>query len=106
MTEVIIAASFERLAKKLRKKYPNVMGDVDPLIQTLERGDTPGDLLQRLPYSVYKVRLANSDAQRGKSGGYRVLYYLRTRDKVYLIAIYSKSEIEDLPASMIVAAIQ
>ncbi|MCC6613046.1 MAG: type II toxin-antitoxin system RelE/ParE family toxin [Anaerolineae bacterium] len=105
MTDVVIGTKFERLAKKLRKRYPNVMHDIEPLIAQLESGATPGDQLQGLPYTVYKVRVPNSDAQRGKSGGYRVLYYVRTADMVYLIAIYSKSDLENLADDQIVDAI-
>lgn len=43
MTDVVITENFERFAKKLRKKYPNIMRDVDPLITQLENGETPGD---------------------------------------------------------------
>jgi len=38
--------------------------------------------------SSIKVRLRNSDAQRGKSGGYRVIYYLKTKAKIILVTIY------------------
>ncbi len=105
MTRVVIGTKFERLVKKLRKRYPHIMRDIEPLIAQLENGTTPGDQLQGLPYAVYKVRVQNSDAQRGKSGGYRVLYFVRTADTVYLIAIYSKSDLEDLPDALIIDAI-
>lgn len=36
--------------------------------------------------------LASRDTQRGKSGGYRVIYYLRTETAVILIAIYFKGD--------------
>jgi mRNA-degrading endonuclease RelE of RelBE toxin-antitoxin system len=52
------------------------------LVNQLEQGETPGDQIQGTGHSVYKVRLPNTDAQRGKSGGYRVIYYLKTSSKV------------------------
>jgi mRNA-degrading endonuclease RelE of RelBE toxin-antitoxin system len=31
-------------------------------------------------YQIFKVRLKNSDTRKGKSGGYRVIYYLKTSE--------------------------
>jgi mRNA-degrading endonuclease RelE of RelBE toxin-antitoxin system len=48
-------------------------------------------------HNVYKVRLKNSDINRGKSNGYRVITYLIDEDnEVRLITIYSKSERENI----------
>ena len=44
--------------------------------------------------NIFKVRLKNSDKNRGKSAGYRVYYYLKIDEKVFLLTIYDKSEIE------------
>jgi mRNA-degrading endonuclease RelE of RelBE toxin-antitoxin system len=46
--------------------------------------------------TIYKVRIRNRDAARGKSGGYRVIYYLKTSSAVILITIYSKTEQSDI----------
>lgn len=46
--------------------------------------------------TLYKVRAANSDSQRGKSGGYRVIYYLKTDTRRILVTIYAKSDQEDI----------
>lgn len=45
---------------------------------------------------VFKARVENSDANKGKSGSYRVIYYVQTEDKAILLTIYSKSEQEDI----------
>jgi mRNA-degrading endonuclease RelE of RelBE toxin-antitoxin system len=60
------------------------------------RGDTPGDQVQGVKYTVYKVRVRNSDTRKGKSGGYRVIYYVRTADHIILIAVSSKTERTDI----------
>jgi mRNA-degrading endonuclease RelE of RelBE toxin-antitoxin system len=50
---------------------------------------------------VYKVRVRNRDARRGTRGGYRVIYYVRKRDHVVLLTIYSKADQGDIdPASI------
>ena len=41
---------------------------------------------------MFKARIPNRDAQKGKSGGYRVIYYIKTATRIVLLAIYSKSE--------------
>ena len=50
---------------------------------------------------LFKVRIKNSDARRGKSGGYRIIYYLKTEDRILLVTIYSKSDKADVPAAEI-----
>lgn len=54
-----------------------------------------------LGYTVFKARLKNSDIQKGKSGGYRVIYQLKDNTCVLLIVIYSKSDETDIPADRI-----
>jgi len=44
---------------------------------------------------VAQVRLKD---RRGKSGGYRVIYYLPDDDATLLLALYSKSDQADIPA--------
>lgn len=85
-----------REAERLSKKYRHLADDLSPLADQLQRGETPGDQIQGTGYTVYKVRLRNRDSRRGKSGGYRVVYYLYTPEFIYLIAIYVKSEREDI----------
>jgi mRNA-degrading endonuclease RelE of RelBE toxin-antitoxin system len=105
--KVITTPDFDKLIKTLRKKYPNVLKDLAPLIEQLKNGETPGDKLQRVAgYETFKVRVPNRDAQRGKSGGYRVIYYVRSANTVYLLEIYSKSEFEDVPDLQVIAAIE
>ena len=77
------------------------MRDLNPLLDQLQQGETPGDRIPGLAYRVYKVRVRNSDAQRGKRGGYRVVYYLETEDKTVVLAIYSKTDQSDLPTEVI-----
>jgi len=73
---VNMARSFLRELKQLKKKYRHVRDDVEELVEQLQRGEKPGDLLQDVQEGVYKVRLANRDAQRGTRSGYRVIYYV------------------------------
>ncbi len=99
--EVVYADSFFRAARKLQKSYKNVLNDILALKAQLDVGETPGVRIQGLPYPVYKARIRNRDAQRGRSGGYRVIYYLETADRRVIISIYSKSEQSDIPTDRI-----
>ena len=51
-------------------------------------------------------RVRNTDTQRGTSGGYRVIYYLATAADVLLVAIYSKTEQDDIDNDVIVRVIR
>lgn len=99
--KVRFAPSFRKAIKQLRKKYPHIRDDLDPLITQLTDGETPGDQIPSTGYTVYKVRIPNRDAQRGKSGGYRVIYYIPMQDHIILLMIYSKSEQSDISGESI-----
>lgn len=87
--------------KQLQKRYRRIDDDLRPLLDQLKRGETPGDQVQGVGYPVYKARLKNRDARRGKSGGYRAMYYLETAQQVVMITIYSKSDQGDIPVVVI-----
>lgn len=103
---VELADYFLKDLKRLRKKYPSVRADVQMLVRSLENGETPGDRVQGIHSIVYKVRIRNSALQRGKSGGYRVIYYLRSADFIILLTIYSKSEQENITSQDIQAILE
>ena len=88
--------AFKRNLRRLSKKYRSVRSDIEPVVEQLIAYETPGDQVPGTGYAIYKVRVQNSDARKGKRGGYRVIYYLTTVDKVLLLTIYSKSEQGDV----------
>jgi mRNA-degrading endonuclease RelE of RelBE toxin-antitoxin system len=97
---------YEKDIEKLRKKYKSVRKDVNLLIEKLEAGETPGDRIGGNKYAVYKVRVKNSNINKGQSGGYRVIYYTITPEAVLLTAIYSKSVQENISNKEIEARIE
>lgn len=99
--EVAFTPEFKRNTRRLARKYRHIRSDVTPVIEQLEQGETPGEQIQRTGYRVFKVRIRNSDAQRGKRGGYRLVYYQKTPSAVILITIYSKSEQGDITAAQL-----
>ncbi|MFH0994175.1 MAG: type II toxin-antitoxin system RelE/ParE family toxin [Pseudomonadota bacterium] len=52
-------------------------------------------------YTVFKVRVPNRDRAKGKSGGYRIIYYVKTVTEIILVTIYSKTEQTDISATQI-----
>lgn len=87
---------FKRDLKRLHKKYRRVQNDVQPLIDRLENGETPGNQVPGVGFAVYKVRVRSSDQSKGKRGGYRVVYYISSPRFVVLVRIYPKVSRSDL----------
>ncbi|MBC7812433.1 MAG: type II toxin-antitoxin system RelE/ParE family toxin [Burkholderiales bacterium] len=85
----------------MARKYPAVLNEVDGFLIALENDERPGDKIPSVGYDVYKVRLKNASAGRGKSGGFRVIYYIRLEDHVILLTIYSKSQQSDISAEQL-----
>jgi mRNA-degrading endonuclease RelE of RelBE toxin-antitoxin system len=96
--QVDATAKFQKKMKSLEKKYRNINDDVRPIVELLATGEfeLPGDRISGLDLEIYKVRVKNRNNQKGKSGGYRLIYYVKTIDRVILVTIYTKSEQEDI----------
>ena len=84
-----------------KKKYKKILDDIDSIMPDLEAGNLVGDRLAgfNLPEgtALYKVRIANTSANVGKSNGFRLLYYVAMADTIYLLTIYSKKDDERIP---------
>lgn len=96
--EVRISTRFESEVRQLAKRDRRIRIDIQPIINQLEAGELPGDQIPGMNYTLFKVRVRNSDAQRGKSGGYRIIYYLKTDTQILLVTLYSKSDQADITA--------
>lgn len=94
--ELKLTIEFQRKIRVLAKKYRRIRLDLQDVLQELQAGDFVGDRLQDVGSTVIKARVKNSNAQRGKSGGYRLIYWLQSPSKVVLLDIYSKSEQENI----------
>ncbi len=99
--EVFFTPEFKRNLRALAKKYPHIRSDVQPFIDQILLGELVGDKVQGTGYTIFKVRIRNSDVSRGKSGGYRAIYYLKTSTTVILVTIYSKTEQSDVSPAKI-----
>ncbi len=88
---------FDKQFKRLIKKYPSLKKDVQILVDTLLLNPRQGTPLGN---NFYKIRLAIASKNKGKSGGARVITFLKiTEYAIYLSSIYDKSEKENLTDS-------
>jgi mRNA-degrading endonuclease RelE of RelBE toxin-antitoxin system len=91
--------NFKRELKRLKKKYPSLLQDVADLATDLAENPTQGTGLGQ---QCYKIRLAISSKQQGKSGGARVITcVVAVAEKVTLLSIYDKSEQADIPIKLL-----
>ena len=80
-----------------KKKYTNILKDLEPVIEKLKQGEFPGKVISDLKLddggSTYKVRAMNTNANVGQSNGYRMLYYvIKDEYEIYLLTVYSKKD--------------
>ena len=79
-----------------KKKYSKINDDIDTVTVELEKGNLIGDKLEDLDLpkgtAAYKVRIANSSTNVGKSHGFRLIYYVVIDEIIFLLTIYSKKD--------------
>lgn len=87
---VIATSQFEKKLKRLAKKYKSLPNDLVSLINKLEQDPTFGVPIGK---NCYKIRIAISSKNKGKSGGGRMITYVRIhRNIIFLMDIFDKSE--------------
>jgi len=92
--KIIPTPEFIKNLKNLKKKYKNIKNDITKIVNKLEENPTIGIPLGN---NTFKIRIKNSNNNKGKSGGYRMItYFINENNELFLIAIYSKSEKETI----------
>jgi hypothetical protein len=88
--KVLAIPPFDRQLKRLVKKYPAFKEDISKLAASLASHPKQGVPIGK---ECYKIRVALTSKGKGKAGGARVITYLHmARQKVYLLAVYDKSD--------------
>ena len=99
---VEVSDNFKKEAKRLIKKYRSLKSEIAKLSTELENNPTKGTPLGN---DIYKIRMAVASKGKGKSGGIRVLTFVKiVETTVIMFSIYNKGdrdsisdqEIEDL----------
>ncbi len=91
--KIIPTPEFKKSVKKLFKRYKLIAKDLALLENELHNNAYAGI---ELGNHCFKLRLPNSSVPIGKSGGFRVVYFLKTEEAICLLAIYSKSDLENI----------
>lgn len=96
LVEIQLTSEFQRKLKALAKKYRKIQTDLQPILEQLQIGAFLGNQIPDIGFVVIKVRLKNSDSQKGKSGDYRLIYWIVSPEVIVLLDIYSKSDQSDI----------
>ncbi len=97
--DVILTSGFKKELKHIAKKHRQILSDVNQLIDKLAVNPVIGDDLGK---NVYKVRLAITGSSKGKSGGARVITYIKIiANTVVLAEIYLKSEYDTVDVNKV-----
>lgn len=98
-----LTPEYKQNLRDLSKRFRNIRSDVQPIIEQLQQGNVVGDRIAGIgeEYIVYKVRVRNTNIQKGKSAGYRLIYQLESPTSILLLTIYSKSDREDIDVNEI-----
>ena len=94
---------YKKAEKQLLKRFRHLNTDVKSFLLSIEIID---DLGVSLGNGFYKARIANSDKNKGKSAGYRLVTLLQVIETtIYLVYIYDKSDLENISESELDALI-
>ena len=91
-----------RSVKKLSKKYPHIKDDIENFVSNFVELHEEAISIKK---GVFKIRVANSDKNKGKRSGYRVYYYYKVDDIVCMISVYDKSQIEMIDEKIVLKEI-
>jgi len=92
MIDIFTLPLFEKKLKQYKKKNPLLARDYSKLLDLLEKNPNP-TTAQPLKDKVYKIRMANSSSNKGKSAGYRVYYFYKdNKNTLLLFYMHSKSD--------------
>jgi hypothetical protein len=87
---IIATELFERKLKRLAKKHISLKADLLEVLEKLEENPTLGTPIGK---DCYKIRIAITSKGKGKSGGARMITYVRiVGQTIFLMDIYDKSE--------------
>lgn len=98
-SKFVFLPGFDRAVKHLKKQYRNIVTDLESAFELIEADPEVGSVIPR-DYAVRKLRVSSRDMQRGKSGGFRILYKVENREGetrlIYLLLVYAKTEQTDV----------
>ncbi len=94
---------FDKQFKKLYKKYNLLKKDISYFVSDFDDLHKQSTKIQQ---NLFKIRLANSNKNKGKSAGYRIYYYIKLEENIYLLTIYDKSAISMIDEKILINLIR
>jgi mRNA-degrading endonuclease RelE of RelBE toxin-antitoxin system len=102
--KVLPTPLFERELKQLSKRHASIKNDLSATIASLIKNPNLGESLGN---HCFKVRMAISSKNKGKSGGARIITYLKIiEETIFLISIYDKSDTDTIKNDEILSRIK
>ena len=99
-TEIVITGNFQREAKKYLKKYRSLKSELENLYSQLIVNPQIGTPIGN---NSFKIRISVKSKNKGKSAGMRIITYLEVNlvldevsNRLYLLSIYDKSDLDSL----------
>ena len=91
---VVPTDNFSRELKRLSKKYPSLKQEIKNFSSELLDNPKTGT---PIGHNCYKVRISTPDKLGGKRKGFRIITYIVfSKEIIFLLSVYDKSEISTL----------
>lgn len=92
--KIVTSPLFDKRYKRFKKKFPSLENELAEFVKLIDENPRLGVLITD---NVYKIRLASSDKNSGKSGGFRIITFVvnevsTAQFEISLLIIYDKSE--------------
>lgn len=92
--KIVTSPLFDKRYKRFKKKFPSLENELAEFVNLIDENPKLGILITD---NVYKIRLASSDKNSGKSGGFRIITFVvnevsASLFEINLLIIYDKSE--------------
>ena len=84
LVQIDLSPEYRQNLRALSKRCRNIRSDTQDVFEQIQAGNFVGDRLAGLGenYVVIKVRVKNSNIQKGKSAGYRLIYQVESPTNV------------------------
>lgn len=97
---IVLTHSFKKELRQIAKKHKSILKDISSLINELAETPTKGI---HLGQGLYKIRLSITGTTKGKSGGARVITYVKIiNETVVLTEIYLKSDFDTVNVDIVI----
>jgi mRNA-degrading endonuclease RelE of RelBE toxin-antitoxin system len=97
---IVYTELFAKELKRIAKKHRVILDDIANLSKELKSNPKTGTDLGQ---NVYKIRMAISGTNKGKSGGARIITcVVLVKEAVYLSDIYLKNEYDTVDADIVI----